>query len=143
MRVPQSGLQNPVDRRDHEDCQKRRRQKAEKNEIANPWKFGSDKITIAPIIAAMAVSRMGMNRIAPASIRISTGVLPAGSAWRRRCCTTAVAEDSHRESMRLDLLHEQGIARPLPHHELVQLHCIALQARVSADPLPGNACVHA
>ena len=43
--------------------------------------------------------------------------------------------------MRLDRPHEQAITRPLPHDELVQLHCRAAQARVFADPLPGNACV--
>ena len=35
--------------------------------------------------------------------------------------------------MRLDGLHEQAITRPLPHDELVQLHCLAAQARVFAD----------
>lgn len=35
--------------------------------------------------------------------------------------------------MRLDGLNEQAITRPLPHDELVQLHCVASQARVSAD----------
>ena len=53
---------------------------------------------------------------------------PAG-----RCCTTLSAEDSHCESMRLDGVDEQGISRPLPHDELVQLHCLASQARVFAD----------
>jgi len=48
---------------------------------------------------------------------------------------------SHRESMRLDGAHEQAISLPLPHDELVQLHCFASLARVFADPLPGNACV--
>ncbi|OJG00165.1 hypothetical protein AX760_25555 [Pararhizobium antarcticum] len=51
----------------------------------------------------------------------------------RRCCTTLTVEDSHRESMRLDMPHEQAITRPLPHYELVQLHCFASQARVFAD----------
>ena len=50
-----------------------------------------------------------------------------------RCCTTLSAEDSHRESMRLDGPHEQAISRPLSHDELVQLHCLAEQARVAAD----------
>ena len=31
--------------------------------------------------------------------------------------------------MRLDGLHEQTITRPRPHDELVQLHCVVLQAR--------------
>ena len=50
-----------------------------------------------------------------------------------RCCITLTAEDSHRESMRLDGLHEQAITRPLSHDELVQLLSIAAQARVAAD----------
>ena len=51
----------------------------------------------------------------------------------RRCCITLFAEDSHRESMRLDVLHEQAITRPIPHDELVQLHFFAPQARVTSD----------
>jgi len=35
--------------------------------------------------------------------------------------------------MQLDGLHEQAITRPLPHDELVQLHCVALQARFAVD----------
>ena len=35
--------------------------------------------------------------------------------------------------MRLDGAHEQSITRPLSHHELVQLHGVATQARVAAD----------
>ncbi len=35
--------------------------------------------------------------------------------------------------MRLDDLYEQAITRPLPHDELVQLHCIASQARFAVD----------
>ena len=50
-----------------------------------------------------------------------------------RCCPTLIIEDSHCESMRLDRLHEQAITRPLPHDELVQLHCVASQGRVTAD----------
>ena len=60
------------------------------------------------------------------------------SDWTGRCCTTLTLEDSHRESMQLDRRHEQAIARPLPHHELVQLHCGAAPARFSAD-LAGQA----
>ena len=60
-----------------------------------------------------------------------------------RCCTTLTVEDSHRESMWLDGVYEQAVTRPLPHDELVQLLSIAAQARVAADPLPGNACLHA
>ena len=59
----------------------------------------------------------------------------------RRCCITLVARDSHRESKRLDRLHEQAITRPLPHYELVQLHRLTEEAWFCADPLPGNACV--
>ena len=51
----------------------------------------------------------------------------------RRCSTTLSTEDSHRESMRLDGPHGQTITSPLSHDELVQLHCIAAQARVASD----------
>ena len=51
----------------------------------------------------------------------------------RRCCTTLAMEDSQRESIWLDGVHEQTITRPLPHYELVQLHGGAPQARVAAD----------
>ena len=54
-----------------------------------------------------------------------------------------MAKDSHRESMRLDGVDEQAIARPLPHDELVQLQRGAKEARVAVDALPGNACLHA
>lgn len=60
-----------------------------------------------------------------------------------RCCRTLTAEDSHRESMRLDKLHEQAITRPLPHHELVQLYGLSEEAWLAVDPLPVNACLHA
>ena len=50
-----------------------------------------------------------------------------------RCCRTLTVEDSHRESMRLDGLHEQAITRPLSHDELVQLHGFSAQARIAAD----------
>ena len=49
------------------------------------------------------------------------------------CCRTLSAKDSHRESMRLDRVHEQTCTRPLPHDELVQLHGFASQARVATD----------
>lgn len=55
------------------------------------------------------------------------------STFGGRCCTTLTVEDSQRESMRLDGLHEQAIPRPLPHDKLVQLHCLALQARFAVD----------
>ena len=60
-----------------------------------------------------------------------TGTVPVKALCRvaRRCCTTLSAEDSHCESMRLDEVHEQTISCPLPHDELVQLHCSAAQAR--------------
>jgi len=62
------------------------------------------------------------------------GVMDLGFATSaRRCCTTLTREDSHCESMRLDGAHEQAIPRPLPHDELVQLHCFAAQARVPVD----------
>ena len=51
----------------------------------------------------------------------------------RHCCRTLTSEDSHRESMRLDGRHEQADARPLPHDELVQLHCFTSHTRVAAD----------
>ena len=35
--------------------------------------------------------------------------------------------------MWLDGEHEQAITRPLPHHELAQLHGVAAQARLIAD----------
>ena len=51
----------------------------------------------------------------------------------RRYCRSLAAKDSQRESMRLDGLNEQAITRPLPYDELVELHCVAMQARISAD----------
>jgi hypothetical protein len=50
-----------------------------------------------------------------------------------RYCTTLSTEDSHRESMRLDVPHEQTITSPLSHEELVQLNFITAQARVASD----------
>ena len=52
---------------------------------------------------------------------------------RRRCCRTLTGKDSHREFMRLGVLHEQAITRPLPHDELVPLHGFSAQARIAAD----------
>lgn len=43
----------------------------------------------------------------------------------RRCCKAPRVEDSHCETMQLDEHHEQANTRPLPHDELVQLHCFA------------------
>jgi len=51
----------------------------------------------------------------------------------RRCCTSLTTEDSFRESMQLQELHQQAITRPLLHHQLVQLQCIAQEAAVFAD----------
>ena len=60
--------------------------------------------------------------------------MPCGfSTSDGRCCRTLAVEDSQCESMRLDGSHEQTDTRPLPHDELVQLHCFAAQARVAAD----------
>ena len=56
-----------------------------------------------------------------------------GVAYERRCCRTLMFADSHRESMWLDGRHEQTLTRPLSHHELVQLHHVALQAGVVVD----------
>ena len=50
-----------------------------------------------------------------------------------RCCTSLTMEDSHRESMPLDVLHEQAVPRPLSHDELVQLQRVAQEAGFSAD----------
>ena len=50
-----------------------------------------------------------------------------------RCCATLSEEDSHREFMRLDGVHEQAVTRPLSHDELVQLQCFAPQARLAVD----------
>jgi hypothetical protein len=50
-----------------------------------------------------------------------------------RCCRTLTGKDSHRESLRLDRVHEQAITYPLPHDELVQLQCVAEKARVAVD----------
>ena len=38
------------------------------SEIANPWKIGSNKITIAPITTAPVVNRIGVVLTAPASM---------------------------------------------------------------------------
>ena len=46
------------------------------NDIANPWKIGSVKITAAPIIAARAVSKIGLKRMAPASSKICRNGAP-------------------------------------------------------------------
>ena len=39
----------------------------------------------------------------------------------RRCYTTLTVDDSHRESIRLEGLHDEALTCPLPHDELVQL----------------------
>ena len=38
------------------------------SEIASPWKIGSVRMKAAPIIAAAAVRKIGLKRVAPASI---------------------------------------------------------------------------
>ena len=50
-----------------------------------------------------------------------------------RCCRTLTLEDSHRESMRLEGLHDEALTRPVPHNELVRLHCRAAQAGLITD----------
>ena len=69
--------------------------------------------------------------VLPSNLVQSMVVMGVGSD--RRCCTRLSAEDSHRESMRLDGLHEQAFTRPLPHQELAQLHGGAAQTRFFAD----------
>ena len=54
------------------------------SEIARPWKIGSNRITAAPIIAAKAVSTIGLKRIAPASSRTSRNGLPSPWLWRMK-----------------------------------------------------------
>ena len=39
----------------------------------------------------------------------------------RRCCTILIVGDSQCEFMRLEGMHDEALARPLPHDELVQL----------------------
>ena len=50
-------------------------------EMANPWKMGSARMTAAPTITAAAVSTMGRNRTAPASITARSNGIPS----RRPC----------------------------------------------------------
>ena len=54
-------------------------------------------------------------------------------SYRRRCCRTLSAKDSHHESMRLDGADEQARTCPLPYDELVQLQRCAQKARVASD----------
>ena len=50
------------------------------------------------------------------------------------CCRITLSlEDSHRDSMRLDEAHAQAILCPLPHDELIRLHCGAEEARFAVD----------
>ena len=65
--------------------------------------------------------------------RVPSNIAARYGTSRGRCCRTLSAMDSHRESMRLDGLHEQAIAWPLPHDELVQLQYCAKKARVVVD----------
>jgi len=58
-----------------------------------------------------------------------------GDQWRS--CQWALLQslttkDSLRESMALDVMHEQAIFRPLSHDELVQLQRVAQESGVSA-----------
>jgi len=95
---------------------------------------------MAPHVAAMAANIAADLGIAPdrsysdfAQMALAEAARPDGIDAVGRCCTTLTVEDSQRESMRLDGLHEQAIPRPLPHDKLVQLHCLALQARFAVD----------
>jgi len=55
-----------------------------RSEIASPWKIGSSRMVAAPIMAASAVSRIGLKRTAPASSSTSRKVLPWPSPWRTK-----------------------------------------------------------
>src|SRR5919109_1553487 len=46
------------------------------NDSANPWKIGSNKITLAPTTTAAAVKSMGRKRTAPASATASSSDIP-------------------------------------------------------------------
>jgi hypothetical protein len=72
--------QHDINRRDHQHGQQSRGREAG-SEIARPWKMGSSRMVAAPIIAARAVSRMGLNRTAPASSSTARRVRP----WRLPC----------------------------------------------------------
>ncbi len=54
------------------------------SEIASPWKIGSSRIVAAPIMAASAVSRIGLKRTAPASSTMSRIDLFAPALWRMK-----------------------------------------------------------
>ena len=51
------------------------------SEIASPLKIGSSRMKEAPIIAASAVSAMGLARAAAACMTASCGATPAASRW--------------------------------------------------------------
>src|SRR6056297_550553 len=53
---------------------------------------------------------------------------------KARCCTTLTLDDSHRESMWMEMRHEQAIIRPLRHHELARLDRLTEEAWFFADP---------
>jgi hypothetical protein len=48
-----------------------------RSDTASPWKIGSRRITAAPTIAAAAVSTIGLNLTAPASIMESFSGAPS------------------------------------------------------------------
>ena len=55
------------------------------SEMARPWKIGSVRITAAPIIAASAVSRIGLKRIgAGLEQHVAQRPLPGVPAWRMK-----------------------------------------------------------
>ena len=49
----------------------------------------------------------------------------ANHTSKGRCFTNLTVNNSQRGSQPIDGLYEQAITRPLPHHELVKLHCCA------------------
>ena len=53
-------------------------------EIASPWKIGSARMNTAPIIAAAAVRKIGLKRIAPASSTACCIGTPSATRWRMK-----------------------------------------------------------
>ena len=49
------------------------------NEMANPWKMGSKRITNAPITTVPAVNKIGVVRTAPASITACFKGIPSAN----------------------------------------------------------------
>src|SRR6187549_640773 len=64
-------MRDEVQDRHRDARQQQRRHLTAINEIANPWKIGSNRITADPTITAAAVSAMGRKRTAPASTTAS------------------------------------------------------------------------